>query len=162
MTTVFFSQKLLTERVVHFFLPKQPGIAINWDNYWSPKIFVENVVGDPKVTQSRMLDFSENGEAWVIDRRRVKGIFIEQLELWEFPFDVQVTGTAHFCSKHLKYGFLSHNVQELFQYRILFGIGYVGDLTIISTRIHDTHLIRESKYFWTLHCCYVQLKLRNY
>ena len=73
-----------------FFLLKQPGISINWDNYWSPKIFVENSVGDPKVTQSRMLDFNENGEAWVIDRRRVKGVFMEQLELWEFPFDVQV------------------------------------------------------------------------
>ncbi len=68
----------------------QPGVNINWENYWTPKIFIENAVGDPKVTQSRMLDFNENGEAWVIDRRRVKGEFIEQLELWEFPFDVQV------------------------------------------------------------------------
>ena len=68
----------------------QPNVPIEWDQYWSPKIFIENAVGDPKVTQSRMLEHNINGEAWVTDRRRVKGCFIEQLELWEFPFDVQV------------------------------------------------------------------------
>ena len=69
----------------------QPNVPIDWEQYWSPKIFIENAVGDPKVTQSRMLEHNINGEAWVTDRRRVKGCFIEQLELWEFPFDVQVS-----------------------------------------------------------------------
>lgn len=80
-------QQEFTDEII---FPWQPGANVTWENYWSPKIFIENAVGDPKVTQSRMLDFDENGEAWVIDRRRVKGEFIEQLELWEFPFDVQV------------------------------------------------------------------------
>ena len=47
-------------------------MSIDWEKHWAPKIFVENAVGDPKVTQSRLVDFDANNEAWVIDRRRVK------------------------------------------------------------------------------------------
>ena len=37
-----------------------------------------------------MLRYNEAGEAYVVEKRRVKGVFLENLELKDFPFDVQV------------------------------------------------------------------------
>ena len=37
-----------------------------------------------------MLTYNDKGEAIVIEKRRVKGTFLENLELNDFPFDVQV------------------------------------------------------------------------
>ena len=34
--------------------------------------------------------FNNHGEATVYERRRIKGCFLENLELDEFPFDTQV------------------------------------------------------------------------
>ena len=42
-----------------------------------------------------MLTFNEKGEAIVIEKRRVKGTFLENLELNDFPFDVQVCKALH-------------------------------------------------------------------
>ena len=36
------------------------------------------------------LKFNIKGEAMVYERRRIKGCFLENLELDEFPFDTQV------------------------------------------------------------------------
>ena len=36
---------------------------------------------------------SQSGEAYAVERRRVKGNFLENLELQEFPFDIQVRQT---------------------------------------------------------------------
>ena len=41
-----------------------------------------------------MLTFTNKGEAHVIEKRRIKGTFMENLELNDFPFDVQVVQTA--------------------------------------------------------------------
>ncbi len=38
-----------------------------------------------------MLRYNEAGEAYVVEKRRVKGVFLENLELKDFPFDVQVS-----------------------------------------------------------------------
>ena len=38
-----------------------------------------------------MLSYNSQGEAMVVEKRRVKGIFLENLELKDFPFDVQVS-----------------------------------------------------------------------
>ncbi len=39
----------------------------------------------------QMLRYNEAGEAYVVEKRRVKGVFLENLELKDFPFDVQVS-----------------------------------------------------------------------
>ena len=36
------------------------------------------------------MEINPEGEAYLLERRRVTGKFMEQLELWDFPFDVQV------------------------------------------------------------------------
>ena len=52
---------------------------------------ISNVfLGDPKETVWYSLRFNVKGEAMVYERRRIKGCFLENLELDEFPFDTQV------------------------------------------------------------------------
>jgi hypothetical protein len=66
--------------------------SIAWDKFWNPKIVIDNAVGDPKevTSTSVVYDTTKNWEAFVIERRRVKGTFMETLELFQFPFDSQV------------------------------------------------------------------------
>jgi hypothetical protein len=64
--------------------------AVDWSKYWNPKLFIENVIGEPRETAFQVLTFNDHGEATVIEKRRIKGTFVENLELFEFPFDVQV------------------------------------------------------------------------
>ena len=63
----------------------------DWCEYWSPKLFVENNLGDCKEEVWHSLKFSESGEAMVYEKRRIKGSFQEILELEDFPFDTQVS-----------------------------------------------------------------------
>lgn len=63
---------------------------VNLESYWNPKLFVENTVGDPKESRWRTLAFTPEGEAYICENQRLKGAFVENLELGDFPFDVQV------------------------------------------------------------------------
>ena len=63
---------------------------MDFSNYWNPKLFIENTIGEGKVKSNISLELDPEGEAFLVERRRVTGKFMEQLELWEFPFDVQV------------------------------------------------------------------------
>ena len=65
-------------------------LNVDWATLWDPKVYIENAVGEPKLTTSRQVEYNESGEAFVVERRRARGTFMETLELWEFPFDVQV------------------------------------------------------------------------
>ena len=60
------------------------------ETLWSPELDLMNVVGQPKVDQWREIVW-RGEEAWVVDSRRVKGVFTEKMELQEFPFDIQVS-----------------------------------------------------------------------
>lgn len=62
---------------------------IEWEKYWNPKLYVENNLGEPKETIWQTILFNQKGEAMVYERRRIKGCFLENLELDEFPFDTQ-------------------------------------------------------------------------
>ena len=62
---------------------------IDWELFWDPKIIIDNARPDVKETFSRTV-VREDGEMFVKERRRFRGTFMEQLELWEFPFDIQV------------------------------------------------------------------------
>ncbi|XP_064598221.1 cys-loop ligand-gated ion channel-like isoform X2 [Liolophura sinensis] len=63
--------------------------AIDWKKYWNPKIYIENTIGDPKEKISYRVLHNDEGHAFVVEKRRVKGVFMENLELDDFPFDVQ-------------------------------------------------------------------------
>ncbi|GFR96710.1 cys-loop ligand-gated ion channel-like isoform X4 [Elysia marginata] len=62
---------------------------INWDGMWDPKLDINNTLGDVKEQIWRDVQFTAKGEAYAIEKRRVKGKFTERMELQEFPFDVQ-------------------------------------------------------------------------
>eukprot|EP00918_Siedleckia_nematoides_P052393 GHVU01114497.1.p1 GENE.GHVU01114497.1~~GHVU01114497.1.p1 ORF type:complete len:481 (+),score=66.98 GHVU01114497.1:535-1977(+) len=62
---------------------------IDWDKYWNPKLYVENNLGEPKEVIWQTCTWNTHGEAMVYERRRIKGCFLENLELDEFPFDTQ-------------------------------------------------------------------------
>ena len=69
---------------------------IDWTNYWNPKVYIENTLGELKESVWYSLTFTPAGEAVVYEKRRVKGSFMENLELKEFPFDTQVNINALF------------------------------------------------------------------
>nr|KAG5692699.1 hypothetical protein BaRGS_008562 [Batillaria attramentaria] len=62
---------------------------ISWHSLWNPQLQLENAMDDPKVTAWHDLKLSDSGEAYVLEKRRVKADFSENLELQNFPFDVQ-------------------------------------------------------------------------
>ena len=63
---------------------------IQWHALWNPQLQLENAMDDPHSSVWHDLTVSDNGEAYVLEKRRVKADFAESLELQSFPFDVQV------------------------------------------------------------------------
>ena len=72
----------------------QNSDELDFDAYWNPKIYVENNLGEPKESTWMTVMFDADGEATVYERRRIKGCFLENLELDEFPFDTQVSSSV--------------------------------------------------------------------
>nr|XP_022321663.1 uncharacterized protein LOC111123552 [Crassostrea virginica] len=62
---------------------------LEFSKYWSPKLIVQNVISSSKDNVWKKLEFGKNGEAFIVEKRRIKGIFTENLELHDFPFDLQ-------------------------------------------------------------------------
>lgn len=67
--------------------------GIDIKKYWSPKLYIENTLGDPKENIRHRVNFNDKGEAYIVEKRVIKGTFMENLELNDFPFDVQVSNT---------------------------------------------------------------------
>src|SRR6218665_18476 len=63
---------------------------IKYDNFWNPKLSITNWLSDPKETIWYTVIVNSMQEALICERRRVKGTFLENLELNKFPFDTQV------------------------------------------------------------------------
>ncbi|KAK4473971.1 hypothetical protein MN116_002637 [Schistosoma mekongi] len=59
------------------------------EQYWNPLLYIDNILSETKDTQWVMAVRSENGEVYLMERRRIKGVFLETLELNDFPLDVQ-------------------------------------------------------------------------
>lgn len=62
---------------------------MDFSKYWHPKLIVQNVISTSKDNVWKTLEFGKNGEAFIVEKRRIKGIFTENLELQDFPFDLQ-------------------------------------------------------------------------
>ncbi|KAA3680254.1 uncharacterized protein DEA37_0004252 [Paragonimus westermani] len=61
------------------------------EQYWNPLLFVDNILSETKETQWLMAQRNEAGEVYLLERRRIKGVFLETLELNDFPLDVQAS-----------------------------------------------------------------------
>ncbi|KAK3776583.1 hypothetical protein RRG08_037089 [Elysia crispata] len=63
--------------------------TIKWEGMWQPKLEINNTLGEAKQQIWRDVQFNASGEAFALEKRRVKGNFTERMELQEFPFDIQ-------------------------------------------------------------------------
>jgi len=70
----------------------QSAEPFDWSEFWNPRLYVDNCVGEAMecISHSVVYDVT-TWEAFVVERRRLKATFLENLELFHFPFDTQVT-----------------------------------------------------------------------
>ena len=81
----------------------------NLENFWSPKVSVQNVIDFKKKKVLKELTFNPRGEAFVVEKRKISGHFSEKLELMEFPFDHQASRLPQTNHSH----FFSHQFHSL-------------------------------------------------
>ena len=60
---------------------------LNWDEMWSPKMTVSNIVGEAKTMTSHHVFFDDKERATASESKKVVGLFYESMELYDFPFD---------------------------------------------------------------------------
>lgn len=66
----------------------------DFSKYWDPKIHISNSAPNASLKSWKSLRLAKNGDAYIIQKFRVKGLFAENLELHEFPFDIQDLSVA--------------------------------------------------------------------
>lgn len=64
---------------------------VEWENYWNPRLYVENAIGELKLTTSRCVKHDGRGLATVCQSQHINGTFFEFMELNKFPFDSQAS-----------------------------------------------------------------------
>lgn len=63
---------------------------VNYDQLWNPKLSVSNLITEQKELTSYATIFPNDDRlAFVFLQKKLKGCFMENLELQEFPFDIQ-------------------------------------------------------------------------
>ncbi|CAH1788352.1 unnamed protein product [Owenia fusiformis] len=62
---------------------------IELERYWNPLLYIDNIINETKDHTWLAATVNSRGEAYVMERRRIRGIFLENLELNDFPLDVQ-------------------------------------------------------------------------
>jgi len=58
---------------------------------WNPEIFVENAIGSPTQKLEYGVERDGNGTNYQVIKNRMRGTFFQQMDLYEFPFDTQVS-----------------------------------------------------------------------
>ncbi|XP_060608435.1 gamma-aminobutyric acid receptor subunit rho-1-like isoform X2 [Ruditapes philippinarum] len=61
----------------------------DFSKFWNPKIVISNSAPSATCKTWRSVNLAKDGEAFILEKFRVKGVFAENLELHDFPFDVQ-------------------------------------------------------------------------
>ncbi|CAH1801006.1 unnamed protein product [Owenia fusiformis] len=83
--------------------PKLNGISINdvlnLDDFWNPKLQMENIIGEITETRERSFDLDARGNAIITDKCHIIGTISHNFQLRQFPFDKQDI-TLSFTSKH--------------------------------------------------------------
>lgn len=65
------------------------------NKFWNPLLYIDNSVGDLKNDVWHKVVYNGDDTPMIYEMRKVKGIFLENLELNDFPVDVQVNIFAH-------------------------------------------------------------------
>uniref|UniRef100_A0A5K3FN35 Neur_chan_LBD domain-containing protein n=1 Tax=Mesocestoides corti TaxID=53468 RepID=A0A5K3FN35_MESCO len=68
--------------------PEELG-SVDLDRYWNPLCYIDNILSETKEVQWISTVTGPNSEVYIVERRRIKGVFLETLELNDFPLDVQ-------------------------------------------------------------------------
>ncbi|KAM3184284.1 hypothetical protein ACTXT7_008664 [Hymenolepis weldensis] len=68
--------------------PEELG-TVDLERYWNPLCYIDNILSETKEVQWLSTTVGQGGEVYIIERRRIKGVFLETLELNDFPLDVQ-------------------------------------------------------------------------
>ena len=63
---------------------------IDLERFWNPLLYIDNILSETKEATWCTATVNHRGEAYILERRRIRGIFMENLELNDFPLDVQV------------------------------------------------------------------------
>ena len=75
---------------IYFIIFSIKAENVDFSKIWNPKLYIENSYGDPKEQLRYRILYNDKGEAYISEKRVIKGTFMENLELDDFPFDVQV------------------------------------------------------------------------
>lgn len=70
-------------------ISKTKSKKFQYENYWDPKIVFQNVLSENKHSEWKVLRHYDEGEAYIVQKHRLKATFSENLELALFPFDIQ-------------------------------------------------------------------------
>ncbi|CAH8444246.1 unnamed protein product [Dicrocoelium dendriticum] len=62
---------------------------IDLQRCWNPLIIIDNILSESKDQHWMTTQKTEKREIYIVERRRLRGIFLETLELNDFPLDVQ-------------------------------------------------------------------------
>ena len=63
---------------------------IDLQRCWNPLILIDNILSESKEQHWITTMKNEQNEVFIVERRRLRGVFLETLELKDFPLDVQV------------------------------------------------------------------------
>ena len=63
---------------------------IDLEKFWNPLLYIDNILSETKEATWLTSTVSSRMETFILERRRIRGIFMENLELNDFPLDVQV------------------------------------------------------------------------
>ena len=83
------------EFIVAFQLFFQDLKSVDLSNYWNPKIIINNTAPSTSLKRWKTAKSAKNGDAYIIEKLRLKGVFSENMELHEFPFDIQVNTSSN-------------------------------------------------------------------
>ena len=58
---------------------------------WNPDIFIENAIGTPTQKLEYGTERDGHGTNYQVIKNRMRGTFFQQMNMAEFPFDIQVS-----------------------------------------------------------------------
>ncbi|XP_048733952.1 cys-loop ligand-gated ion channel-like isoform X2 [Ostrea edulis] len=73
----------------HIEISKRKSDEIQLEKYWDPKIVFQNILSETMHSEWKLLKHNDDGEAFIVQKHRLKATFSENLELALFPFDIQ-------------------------------------------------------------------------
>ncbi|VDK29723.1 unnamed protein product [Dibothriocephalus latus] len=79
----------VSKSTTYITLNNREASEYDWLHNWTPKLYIENTIGETREQLHQMIALNEFGHAFLVEKRRVSGVFLENLELNHFPFDVQ-------------------------------------------------------------------------